>query len=75
MKKFLKLSAVFLKKYGMAFGNAVSTIFLVVFYFTFFAIFAIPFAVMRLIYRNNPSTYYIDASRGFSDKSDFLKEF
>lgn len=66
------------KRVGLFIGNIVSTIFLVVFYFTVFALFALPYLIIHFLKKRDGSkrdSAYILSGTHFSARSDFEKAF
>jgi hypothetical protein len=62
MKKILSKIWKIWKKFGLVTGNFVSAIFLTVFYFTFFAIIAIPYRILVRRPKSNASSFVIKKS-------------
>lgn len=61
------------KKFGIFIGNIISNIFLTVFYFTFFALFAIPYKLLR---RSKLSgSNFMIPKKQITSFEDFKKEF
>ena len=72
--KYLSLLWVIWKRFGFLLGNLVSTVFLTVFYFTIFALFAIPYKTVLHFRKSSGSNFKIPRKQ-ISAFDDFQKEF
>ena len=62
------------KKFGFLFGNLISNIFLTVFYFTVFALFALPYKIISRFKKSSGSNFKL-SEKQLLTLEDFQKEF
>ena len=62
------------KKFGFWFGNLISNIFLTIFYFTIFAVFAIPYKIISRFKKTSDSNFKLPRKQ-IRRFEDFQKEF
>ncbi|MBX4211215.1 MAG: hypothetical protein KW806_00220 [Candidatus Yanofskybacteria bacterium] len=64
------------KRFGIAFGNVMSVIILTLFYFTVFALFAIPFQLLtRVLDKKSHNSNFSIPEHQITSLEDFQKEF
>ncbi len=63
------------QRIGLVIGNAIANIFLTIFYFTLFALFAIPFRLLTLAKRQDQSSRFHLPHRQITRLDDLRREF
>ena len=75
MKAFWARFSERMKRFGLAVGKIMSTIFLVVFYFTIFAVFALPFRLLTDVLRwKVEGSNFVSVKKQLSSLDDFRLE-
>ena len=66
----------FLKKVGFKLGDIISSLFLVLFYFTVFMLFAVPFKIVHYLKSRKAASYYTPPQKTeFAGIKDFKDEY
>jgi len=63
------------KRVGFFIGNIISSVFLFVFYFTVFALFAIPYRIFSSSGRAKRASYFIKPPKQLRELEDFKNEY
>jgi len=63
------------KRVGLFIGNIISSVFLFVFYFTVFALFAIPYRIFSRLGRAKQNSYFSKPPKQLVNLEDFKNEY